>query len=598
MQSRIPKPVQTIADRLGLARDWYLIVVAMGIGLLMGGIATAFILPLRWIEEWADGANADLLRWLVPVAPIVGAILAGYVIWALKGVGRGPGVSAVIYGIHRNRSELPLRTGIRKWISSTLTIGSGGSAGAEGPIVTIGSVIGSNIGRWLGATPQKRATLLGCGAAAGIAAVFNAPIAGIFFVLEILLRDFSLKTFPPIVIAAVVASAWSRGILGDDPLFPVVEAGSQFTIMQLPNFLLLGGVCGVAAALFVRGLDVAERQFARVPVHPILKPALGATVLGILGLIWMNTVPNDGAHTMPPFYGNGYPIIKNLLDPAQYVDAARNLRPVSVLAILCGLAILKSIATCLTIGSGGAGGMFAPSLLIGAAVGGAFGWIVNALEWFPAADPASYALVGMGAMVAATTHAPLTGIMIVYEVTQSYETILPLMMAAVIATITGRLVHRESVYTSKLTRMGMRFGGLSDLTVLRRLSVSDVPLQPPVTVREDDSAQRLLEISEHTTVNDFIVVNDKDEYRGLVTSEDLKAALVYREAIPLLQVNELQRTDVPTASPNDQLDVVLEKFAAHDVHSLAVLEPSSGRVRGLITRSRLMARYQSVLHED
>ena len=208
------------------------------------------------------------------------------------------------------------------------------------------------------------------------------------------------------------------------------------------------------------------------------------------------------------------------------------LRPINVLILLCAVAILKSVATCLTIGSGGAGGLFAPSLLVGAAVGGAFGWIVNVLGWFPAADPAAYALVGMGAMVAATTHAPLTGILIVYEVTRSYETILPLMLAAVIATIVGRLVYRESVYTVKLTRLGVRFGGLSDLTVLRRLSVSDVPLEPPVTVREDDSAHRLLEISEHTTVTDFIVVNEADEYRGLVTGEDLKAALVYREAIP------------------------------------------------------------------
>ena len=236
---------------------------------------------------------------------------------------------------------------------------------------------------------------------------------------------------------------------------------------------------------------------------------------------------------------------------------------------------------------------------MGAAVGGTLGYIVNVLGWFPAATPAHYAVVGMAAMVAAVTHAPLTAILIVFEITRSYEIILPLMFAAVIATVTGRLLYRESVYGVKLARLGVRVGGMSDLTILRRLSVDDVTLVQPVTVRPDESAQRLLELSEQQHVGDFVVVDERDHYVGIVTAADLQAALVYREAIPLLQVNELQRSDLPTVLPHDTLDLVLDKFSRHDVQSLAVLDVTGdGSVLGLITRSRLMQKYQAELDKD
>jgi CIC family chloride channel protein len=342
--------------------------------------------------------------------------------------------------------------------------------------------------------------------------------------------------------------------------------------------------------MFIRGLQVSERLFGKLPVHPIFRPACGAVLLGGLGLLYLAVFRPDPL--VPAFYGNGYPEIQHWLKPESYNGA-------HVIGLLMAIAILKAMATCFTIGSGGAGGMFAPSLLMGAAVGGAFGSIVNTLDWFPAADPASYALVGMGAMVAATTRAPLTAILIVYEITRSYETILPLMLAAVISTIVGRLVFRESVYTVKLTQMGVRVGAMSDLTILRRLSVSEVPLLQAVVVRPEESAQRLLDLSEQRNVTDFVVADDRDSYIGMVTGTDLKAALVYREAIPLLQVNELQRSDLPTVLPDDTLDVVLDMFSRHDVASLAVLRgQGDGAVLGLITRSRLLERYQAALSED
>ncbi len=587
--------------KLGFERDWYLVLVAALIGVVMSGVAIAFIMPLRALENLGDRIDAGpLLYLLVPVVPVVEALLAGLLIHLMPTEVRGPGVSAVMYAVHRKKSRLPARLGIRKWLASSLTIGSGGSAGAEGPIVTIGSVLGSWVARRLRTNPQHTATMLGCGAAAGLASVFNAPIAGIFFVLEILLRDFSLRTFTPIVIASVISSACTRSVLGsNDALFALADDFSinTFNALEIPHYLILGLLCGAVAVVFIRGLYLSADGFARLKIHPALKPAAGALVLGLIGLAYLVVYKS-----VPGFYGNGYPMIKEVIRPGYFYldDANEVLKPaLALLTGLVALAFLKGVATSLTIGSGGAGGMFAPSMLIGASVGGAFGYLVNALGWFPSATPAHYAVVGMAAMVAATTHAPLTAILIVYEITQSYEIILPLMFTAVISTVVGRLLYRESIYTVRLTHLGVRIGAMSDLTILRRLSVSDVQLVPPVTVNTDESAQRLLDLSEQFAVSDFVVMDDRKHYVGLVTSADLKEALIFREAIPLLQVNELQRSDLPTVTPDETLDVVLDKFSRHDVQSLAVLDESGdGSVLGLITRSRLMHRYQGALSKD
>jgi CIC family chloride channel protein len=588
--------------RLGFDRDWYLILVAAAIGLVMSAAAIGFILPLRWIEHVAEDIDPTLLIWLVPTVPIVGALLTGVVLWVLRS-DSGSGVTSVMYAIHRKKARMTLRQGFRKWIASTITIGSGGSAGAEGPIVTIGSVIGSNLAKVLRVNPQNTATLLGCGAAAGIASVFNAPFAGIFFVMEILLRDFSLRTFTPIVIAAVISAAATQAILGADAIFPMPDGfhTEAFLALEIPNYLMLGIVCGLAAAAFGLSLDMTERRFQRLTVHPILRPAIGGTLLGLLGLGFLLMVEVDG---IPPFFGNGYPVIQQLLDPSYYYvdgDLTGPLRGgVVFLLFVLTLGLLKALATCLTIGSGGAGGLFAPSLLMGAAVGGTFGLVVNHLGWFPSASPGHYALVGMAAMVAATTHAPLTAILMVYEVTRSYEVILPLMLAAVISTIVARLVFRDSVYTVNLTRAGVRVGSMSDLTLLRRMTVQDVLLMPAVTVHPDESAQRLLDLSEQHAVTDFVVTDrETGGYAGLVTSDDLREALVYREAIPLLQVSELTRSDLPSVNRDETLDIVLDLFSRHDTQSLAVVDGQpSHELCGVITRSSLLARYQAVLSSE
>ena len=602
MKRLITPHLRKLGLRLGFERDWYLHCVAAVIGMFMGLAAVAFIWPLRQSEFIAEQFQGSQNLWiLVLLGPAVGGLITGTLILLLSHEGVGPGVTSVIYAVQRKKGKMNWKIGLRKWLASTATIGSGGSAGAEGPIVTIGAVVGSNIARLLGTGSQHTGTLLGCGAAAGLASVFNAPIAGIFFVMELILRDFSLKTFTPIVIAAVVSAATTQGILGDAALFDVgdgfVQDGMAFSVIQIPTFLILGFVCGLFGAVFVKTLDFSERFFVSTKLPIVLRPAFGALLLGIIGfgILWYT----QGNH-VPLFYGNGYPTITSLLDPQAYFtsDSQEVLRAAGPLLLgLAGLAIIKLVATSITVGSGGAGGLFAPSLLIGASTGGFIGYTVHALGWFPGTSPAFFALVGMAAMVAATTHAPLTAILIVYEVTQSYELILPLMFAAVVSTVVARFVCKDSVYTFKLSRLGVRLGAMSDLTVLRRLTPEDIAIQPATIVKRIDSAQQLVNLMEAEGTADFVVVDDHNKYCGMVTSEDLRAALVYREAIPLLQVSELQRSDLPTISNEETLDIVLDKFSRSDVEALVLLS-ETGEISGLVTRSQLMKRYQIALDED
>ena len=588
--------------RFGFERDWYLYLVAALIGLFMGFAAVLFIWPLRqseFIGEQLQGSSN--LFWLILLGPSVGGLITGVLIAWLKHEGVGPGVTAVIYAVQRKKGRLSLKIGLRKWLASTATIALGGSAGAEGPIVTIGAVVGSNLSKVLGTGTQHTGTLLGCGAAAGLASVFNAPIAGIFFVMELILRDFSLKTFTPIVIAAVVSSATTQGLLGDAAIFDVGDnffnEGLQFSITQIPVYLVLGLVCGLLGAIFIKTLDYTERAFVATKLPIMARPFVGAIVLGIIGI---TAYTLSGSQALPEFYGNGYPVIKTLLDPTTYFANAETGELQNAMPFLSGLillALVKLVATCVTVGSGGAGGLFAPSLLIGAASGGCIGFAVHYFGWFPETSPAYFALVGMAAMVAATTHAPLTAILIVYEVTQSYEVILPLMFAAVVGTIVARLVSKDSIYTFKLSRLGVRMGAMSDLTILRRLTSQDVPLKEAIPVLESDSAQKLLELMEKTGASDFVVTDVEGHYAGMVVSDDFREALVYRESIPLLQVSELRRCDLPTVSPEETLDIVLDKFSRSDVQSLVVLDDSD-QITGLITRSSLMARYQKALDAD
>ena len=343
-------------------------------------------------------------------------------------------------------------------------------------------------------------------------------------------------------------------------------------------------------------MRLAGSAWDAVKVPRFIKPALGGAALGVLGIVFIRTFgrPVESVHP-PVFFANGYPVIQWMLDPQSYVPAGAggSLVPASVGVLLFAL-LFKLAGTWLTLGSGGAGGIFAPSLFMGACLGGAFGLLLQQLHIMPGLNPATYALAGMAGALAATAHCPLTAFLLVFEITKNYKAILPVMLVAILATTFAQCFTRDSIYAMWLRQRGVRMGTSADLTLLRRLRASDVQLVPAVLVNEDDPAARLVELAEDYAAVDFAVCDDQERYIGMVVGEDLRTTLVQREAIPLMIVGELMRTNLPTVSAAETLDLVLDKFAQHDVASLAVLD-SSQHVRGLITRPRLMRTYQRVL---
>lgn len=593
--------------------EGWLNIVGATIGLMtaLGAVGFAFVLEFveHRAEHWQENLQGhDGSRiWLMPLIPMAGALVSGVLVYLFASEARGHGVPQVLDAIVRRGGKIAARTGVVKVVTSICTVGSGGSAGAEGPIVQIGSVIGSNLARLLRIERRHVSTLVGCGAAAGIASIFNAPIAGVFFALEILLRDFSLKTFTPIVLASVFATALTQVILpSEDAIFAFELTGYLFTASELPSYVVLGAVCAVGSWLFVEALHTSESVFARVRLHPALLPVLGALLLGVLGIAatlierragGSELVPSESP--VPVFFGNGYAMIRSLLDPSHYSAAGVTFGALVTVLMLC---LSKMLATSFTLGSGGSGGVFAPALFVGATLGGVFGIALEMMGLIPdGGSPASYALVGMAALIAGSTFAPMTAILMLFELTREPRVLAPIMLAAIISTVFSRMLMRDSIYTAPLSKQGVRIGTGRDLTILRQVPVTSVVTEklPPEPVYASDPLSKLISLHASHNVPDFPVVDQDGRAIGMVTGRDMRTALIDREAIPLLLVAELMRTDIPTIEPHEHLDTVMDKFSMHDVSSLTLLDPlGRGEPTALITRAKVMKRYNEVLDES
>ncbi len=594
-----PSVAQRAQARLRLGDDWQLVVAGAALGVVVALAALAFILPLhaaeRALERVLHGSR-EAATLFAACAPVVGACLtvAVYALFPMRA--RGHGVTQVLYAVHRSQSRIEPLVGVRQWLASTFTIASGGSAGPEGPIVTIGATIGSNAARLLGARrPASTSTLLGCGAAAGLSAVFAAPLTGIFFVVEVLLRDFSARTFAPVVVASVISFATVQSVLGPaDSLFGDAARDANdrlrdITIGLTPYVLVLAVACAVGAVAFMRTLETVERAFARMPVPRLLKPVIGAALLGLGGAAWVWTHRED---PLPPFFGSGYWAVRDLI-----ANAGTSAASIGGAGILLVWFASKAFGTGLTLGSGGAGGLFAPSLVTGAMIGGAMaeGMRAAGIEGVPAPE---MVLAGMGCMVAATTHAPLAGAMLVYEVCRQETVILPVLLATVVATLACRAMHPLSIYTSALAELGVRQGAAADLAIMRRLDVRSVGHVTGAVVVDSAPGETLVRMAERYGSQDACVVDAEGRYRGMITNRELQAAILARDGLAATLAGDLMRTDLPTVGESDSLAVAFERLSARGADAIAVVEPSTGRYLGVLTRERLMQAYGGELAKD
>ena len=546
-----------------------LLVLSLVIG--AGGAAAAVV--FRWlisIFTQALTGHADyaavpgaanphvpwLGHWFVVLTPVVAGLVYGPIVQKWAPEARGHGVPEVMYAVARNGGRIKPQVAFVKSLASALCIGGGGSVGREGPIVQIGSALGSSLGLLVRASEARMRVLVACGAAAGIAATFNAPLAGVFFALELILADFTAQSFGFVVLSAVTASAIGRAVLGDQPFLEL----PAFTVEHSGEYLLfavLGVVAGLVGVAFMKVLYAVEDGCDALWRGPEwARPAVGGLALGLVLLV------------LPQMYGVGYPVLGNAVDGKYAIGF--------LLVLLVG----KMLATSLSIGIGGSGGVFAPSLFIGAMLGGAFGAVVHAALPGMAGPVGAYALIGMGAVFAGSARAPITAVVIMFELTNEYSIILPLMTAIVIATFVSHKVTGDSIYTLKLRRRGV------DLTapppsLAARTPVHTVmrPLPAPV-----EGGTPLVDVAARLSTTSYGVLPlraDSGRYDGIITARAVSAALADGEhdVVPAELVTELPAP----VTADDTLDRVIEALNESGVGGMPVLDPQTREPVGWVT---------------
>lgn len=459
---------------------------------------------------------------------------------------------------------IPGRPLVARSVASAVTLGAGGSAGSEGPAAVLGGGLGSALARVFRFSRERTRLLVAAGTAAGISAAFNAPLAGAFFALEEVLGGLQVAAFPTVVVASVVAAAVSTAVYGVSPAFPVPAlhpSRSWFELLALPP--LLGLACGLITVLFVRTYFGIGEAAARQAVSPGMRAALGGATVGLM--VWLSggLLLGEGHLALPPEVFGG---------AAWYV--------------VLGLGIAKIIATSITIGSGGSGGLFAPAMYVGAATGaGVAGLLATIL---PALDvqPAAWAFVAMGGVVGAATGAPITAILLVFELTDDYALMPPLMLVTGIALVIARRYERDDLYSGWLRRRGYALHQPSEREVLASLTVRDAYDAVPLLVREHEAVEPVLRRVAFATQPIFPVVDGQGRLAGILPVRTLALAARHREALPVLVVADLAEA-TPAVTLDMRLDQVLRRLGTRDLPGLPVVTLPAGTLIGLVTREHI-----------
>jgi CIC family chloride channel protein len=556
----------------------FMAVLAAIVGVAAGLGAVGFRYLINFIQMIAYGSADELLEivssvpWYFRIAiPAAGGLIVGPLIYFLAREAKGHGVPEVMEAVALRGGVIRKRVVAVKTLASAISIGTGGSVGREGPIVQIGSAIGSVVGQLINTSADRMRTLVGCGAAAGIAATFNAPIAGSMFALEIILGDFGVATFSPIVISSVMATAVSRHFLGDYPAF-IVPGYELVSIWEFPLYMTLGLVCAIIALLFIKVLYFAEDTFERVRFPEYLKTAVGGVMLGSMGLLF------------PHILGVGY----GAIDLSLALELSWWL--------LLMLIPIKILATSITIGSGGSGGIFAPSLFLGAMTGAAFGILVN--NFFPdiTASPGAYAIVGMASVASATTHGPLTAILMLFEMTGEYRIILPLMITCIISSLAVRSLSRESIYTLKLMRRGINIREGREVNVLKSISVKDVMNPDVETVTERMSQSEISERVTKSKYNSFPMLDHTGKLMGILSFNDYRDAIFNEDLKELIIARDLATTNLVTVTMENNLYDALKLITQKDFSIMPVVSSKDpSQLMGVLSRRDIIGAYDKAV---
>ena len=539
-----------------------------------------------FIQNSLIGSESE---WKIIFIPALGGLVAGLIIEYWSKDAKGVGVPLVMEAVTFKQARLSAKKAVAKCFAAAACIGTGMSLGRVGPMVVISSTVGSEIGQRTGKTVDETRTLVGCGAASAITAAFNAPLGGVLFAIELILAELRTRSFIPIVVAAVIATTVGRGLTGDVAAFDSIPKYPVGDAAEYPLYIVLGIVTGLAAAAFIKLLNWVETNIEKIDIIPVpFRTCLGGLCVGLIAL------------SFPHILGNGFDVTSDLIS-LDYDEegnmAMGNSFPVnldmasgitSLLIFVISIMLLKIIATSISIGSGGSGGIFTPSLFIGAALGAALGLVLNDIGMVD--HPGAFALVGMAAFVASTTRATLTAIVLLFEMTATYEIILPLMLSCVVADAVCYVVSKHSCYTAKLARRGINIDLGAEQDLMRMIKVEDVMTEDVMTITPERPLELALQIIEDTGHMSLPVVNDKGELDGIITWADLHVATLRHERH--LTVGDYCVTDLITITPKENLAQALDSLGYREISHLPVVDKTNRKkLVGIITKGDIVKAY-------
>jgi len=569
-------------DRISIPEPASIVFTAMVVGIGAGLGAVFFRWLIASMQTLSYGILGDLLGGIKPyhllIIPALGGAIYGPLIYRYAREAKGHGVPEVMEAVALRGGRIRPRVAIIKSLASAICIGTGGSVGREGPIAQIGSALGSTIGQWLNLSNDRIRSLVACGAAGGIAATFNAPIAGSIFSLEIILGQFHATYFGAVVISAVTANVVAQAFEGPVRAFVTPEY-VLVSPWELLFYVLLGLVAAVLGVAFTRLLYASEDFFDKLPFPPeYFKPILGGLILGVIGLVSFKI---DG---FPRVFGVGYDSIGDALFGKLAFQ------------ITFGLFVLKLLATIITLGAGGSGGIFAPSLFMGAMLGEAFGRIMNIIFPNITAPPGAYALVGMSAFFSSTAHAPMTAVLILFEMTGDYLIILPLMLTTVISTLVSSIISKESIYTLKLTRRGISLQRGRDVDVMETLLVKEVMRPAPDPVPASLPLGKVSTLLDRARMHGLPVADKDGSLLGMISIRDIDHATTQSQDNLTRPVLDFCSRNLVWTHPDETVGMALKRMSRRDIGRLPVVDPDEPqKLIGWISRGDIVRAYERAL---
>ena len=570
-----------------LSEHGFVLLLAVVVGVLSGLAAVV----LKTLVHYA-GLTVTRMGALTPLGgnvmmlffPLVGILLTVLFVKYIVRGNIGHGLPSVLLAISRKGSRLPSKNMYTSLIASTLTVAFGGSVGLEAPIASTGSAIGSNIGRWFRLSSKSVRILLGCGAAGAIAGIFKAPFAGIMFVLEVFMFDLSATTALPLLIAALVSATVAYFFMGADVQFHF-EVTQQFGLSQLPFYVILGVFCALVSVYFLRTTDKVEGLFAKF-TNPWLRVGVGGLLLGVLIFLF------------PPLYGEGYGVLTQLLhgdSSSLFVNTiygSLGRESWAVLLVLFLLILLKAVATASTIGSGGVGGTFGPSLIVGGLSGYFVAMACNQMG-LPQQDTANFALVGMAAVMTGVMHAPFMATFLIADITGGYQLLVPLMVASAVTYLCVSPFERHSIYARKLAKKGDLLTHDKDASAWHLMDMQSLIETNFVIVRSGGSLRDLVEVIQTSRRNLFPVLTDDDKFAGIVALDDVRKIIFRPDLYDSVIVDDLMHpmSEGDIVRSSDSLTDVVEKFRIGDRYNLVVIDDDN-RYLGFISRANTFSAYR------